>query len=82
MYLSGLFIVKNGFVDVATTPGSDSRQGGIRLPRRDPGQPCDAQGDDPMTSGGNIALHLPADGARASLLVCNAQGRWVKAKGD
>ncbi|HEY1395798.1 hypothetical protein, partial [Roseateles sp.] len=60
----------------------DSRHGGIRIPTRAPGAPCNAHGIQAGMSGGNIALHQDTKGIY--VMVCRngpgtSDGVWVRA---
>ncbi len=85
MSLSGVLLTRNGYIDVASGQrggvGFDPRLAGIRIPMRNPGDPCNAQDASPRTSGGNIALHQASNSTQVYVMACSAQGRWVKASG-
>lgn len=85
MSLSGVLVTTDGYIDTASGqaggPGFDSRLNGIRIPRRDPDTPCNAQDINPKTSGGNIALYQPYRGQQVYVMACNREGKWVKATG-
>lgn len=85
MSLSGVLRSSNGYIDVASGQrggeGFDPRLAGIRIPSRNPGDPCNDQDDNPHIAGGNIALHQAANSAQVYVMACSDQGRWVKASG-
>jgi hypothetical protein len=85
MQLAGKLTIYEGYADVTRQLGGeafDPRLAGLRLPLRQPGQPCNDQDSDPQSSGGNIALYKDPDPARGVfVMACGRNRTWVKAKG-
>lgn len=85
MQLVGKLTIHEGYADLTRQLGGEAfnpRLAGLRLPLRQPGQPCDDQGSDPRSSGGNIALYKDPDPAQGVfIMVCGLGRTWEKAKG-